>query len=90
MCRRSASVLATVLAYASSATAAPAMPFIPDLGIEAIERPVQSNEGGFILEARGRGGGGRTAGRRAAASTAMTFIGTYRTRATETRLRTEM
>ena len=59
MDRRSALLLAAALATVGSATAVPAMPFIPGHARLAMERPFQSDSGGVILvEGRGRGGGG--------------------------------
>ena len=59
MDRRSALLLAAALATAGSATAVPAMPFIPGHATPAVERLFQSDSSGVILvEGRGRGGGG--------------------------------
>ena len=58
----SALMLATVLAFAGSATAAPVMPFVQEHHPRAFDGPDQSDTGGLILvQNRGRGGGGQRA-----------------------------
>ena len=56
----SALLLATVLACAGSATAAPMVPFVPDHHPRAFDRLGQHDDAGLILvQGRGRGGGGQ-------------------------------
>ena len=63
MSTRPTLLMATALAFAGSAMAAPAVPFAPDSVSRAIDTVGQPDESGLILvQNRGRGGGGQRAG----------------------------
>ena len=89
MYAKSTLLLATFVAFAGGAIAAPVTQFAPRSVARAIDTIRQSDESGFMLvQNRGRGGGGQRAvvaasvpppEAAAAISTATTFIGTHRT-----------
>jgi hypothetical protein len=63
MCKTTILALATAMALASGATAAPVIPIVPKHVAGAVERTVRPGDGALILvQNRTRGGGGQRAG----------------------------
>ena len=97
MGKRSAVMLAAILASASGASAAPTMSLISTISMQGVEHPARSEEAGsFSCRAVGAAGvaaavnAAGVVALSAAASIAITFIVTRRTQATATRLQTGM